>query len=225
MTCKELMTPDPACCLPGDTVVTAAMLMKSHDIGSVPVISDRDSRMVIGMITDRDIALRVVAEQREYYNTRVENIMSTDVVTCKATDDYDEVIAAMKHHRLRRVPVVDASKRLVGIIAQADVAREVSEHEEVGHMVEQISRPGMPERHEDGRSSRYTKTGLLVAGGLGIGAGLIYLLDPRWARRARESVATAAGNVRDTVGNAADSLRETVGQISGSQRPEDTFNR
>jgi CBS domain-containing protein len=183
MTCKDLMTPEPAYCVPHDTVVTAAMLMKSHDVGSIPVVSDRDSRKVVGMITDRDIALRVVAEQRDYYNAHVEEIMTGDVVTCKPEDDYDEVVLAMKDHQLHRVPVVDSGKRLLGIIALADVARR-GEFREVGHMVEHISRPAPePQPQEDGRASRYTKTGLLVAGGLGLGAGLIYLLDPRWAHR------------------------------------------
>ncbi len=183
MTCKDLMTPDPACCVPQDTVVTAAMMMKSHDIGSVPVVSDRDYRKVIGMITDRDIAIRVVAEQRDYYSARVEEIMTSEVVTCKQDDDYDEVTRAMREHQLHRVPVVDSNKRLVGIVSLADVARH-AEFREVGHVVEHISRPVPQEQQEeDGRAGKYAKTGLLVAGGLGLGAGLIYLLDPRWARR------------------------------------------
>jgi CBS-domain-containing membrane protein len=165
-----------------DTVVTAAMIMKSHDIGSVPVVSDRDYRKVVGIVTDRDIAIRVVAEQRDYYSVRVEDVMSSDVVTCKAEDDFDDVVKAMRDHQLHRVPVVDASKRLVGIIALADVARR-GEFREVGHTVEHISRPAPDEQpQEDGRAGRYAKTGLLVAGGLGLGAGLIYLLDPRKER-------------------------------------------
>ncbi len=183
MTCKDLMTPEPACCVPQDTVVTAAMLMKSHDIGSVPVVSDRDYKKVVGMITDRDIAIRVVAEQRDYYNAHVEEIMSSHIVTCKQDDDYDEVIHAMKENQLHRVPVVDSNKRLLGIISLADVARH-AEFRDTGHVVEHISRPATKEQpQEDGRSSWYTKTGLLVAGSVGLGAGLIYLLDPNWTRR------------------------------------------
>jgi len=184
MTCRDLMTPEPACCTPRDTVVTAGMLMKNHDVGSVPVVLDRDSMRVIGMITDRDLALRVVADQRDYYNTHVEDVMSKDVVTCFADDDYDEVVAAMKKHQIRRIPVVDSDKRLCGIIAMADVARQAPEREEVGEVVQQVSKPAPPPQ-EDGRTSstgRYTTAGLLIAGGLGVGAGLIYLLDPRWSR-------------------------------------------
>jgi CBS domain-containing protein len=192
MNCKQLMTHDPACCVPQDTVVTAAMIMKSQDVGSVPVVSDRDSRHVIGMITDRDIAIRVVAEQREYYHTHVGDVMSKDVVTCKVDDDYDEVIAAMKENQIHRIPVVDSEKRLVGIIALADVVREAHEPKTVSETVEEISQPAGV------TTANYTKTSLLVAGGIGLGAGLIYLLDPRWARRARETVASAAGKQDST---------------------------
>jgi signal-transduction protein with cAMP-binding, CBS, and nucleotidyltransferase domain len=171
------------------------MIMKGQNVGSVPVISDRNSGHVIGIITDRDIALRVVAEQREYYHTHVGDVMSKDVVTCKMDDDYDEVIAAMKENQIHRIPVVDSTKRLVGIIALADVARE-AKPKTVGETVEEISqRSGERERES---SANYTKTSLMVAGGIGLGAGLIYLLDPRWARRARETVANAAGKEDST---------------------------
>lgn len=222
MTCRELMTPDPACCTPSDTVVTAAMIMKSHNVGSVPVVSDRQSMNVTGMITDRDIAMRVVAEQRDYYNTRVEDVMSRDVVTCRTDDDYDDVIKAMKKHQIRRIPVVDSDKRLLGIIAQADVARSASASEDVGEMVGEISEPAAEEYGHNGQGLGYTKAGLLIAGGLGLGAGLIYLLDPRWARPAREAVNRAAQRVGETVSNATDRLSETVSH--GTESLRDTIS-
>src|SRR5258706_15592184 len=79
MTCRELMTSDPVFCVPGDTAVAAATMMKSHDVGSVPVVSDRESKQVVGMITDRDIAMRVVAGKRESDKTHVGDVMSKDV--------------------------------------------------------------------------------------------------------------------------------------------------
>lgn len=190
------MTSDPACCVPRDTVVTAAMIMKNHNVGSVPAVLDRDSMRVVGMITDRDIALRVIADQRDYYNTHVEDVMSKDVVMCRVDDDFNEVIEAMKEHQIRRIPVVDSKKQLCGIIALADVARQAPGREEVGVVVEQISKPGILQHNGRAHGGRYTTTGLLVAGGLGIGVGLIYLLDPRWARRATEAVTEA---VKETV--------------------------
>lgn len=192
------MTSDPACCLPRETVVTAGAIMKNHNVGCVPVVLDRDSMRVIGMITDRDIALRVVADQREYANTYVEDVMSKDVVLCSEDDDYNEVIDAMKEHQIRRIPVVDSQKRLRGIISLADMARRALERDELGEVVEHISRPSMLQRDGHG-AGRLATAGLLVAGGLGIGAGLVYLLDPRWARRARESVANAVESVKETV--------------------------
>jgi predicted transcriptional regulator len=175
--------------------------MKSHDIGSVPVVSDRESRQVVGMITDRDIAMRVVAGKREYDNTYVRDVMSKDVVTCRADDDYDEVIEAMEEHQIRRVPVVDSERRLIGIVALADVVRKASKPEEVAEVVGEISKPS--HAVQSNGKGRFAKTSLIVAGGVGAGVGLIYLLDPKWARGARKSVASAAGKVRDTIKGAA----------------------
>ena len=216
MTCKNLMTPDPACCLARDSVVTAAMIMKSQNVGSVPVVSDHESKNIIGMVTDRDLVIRVIAEQREYYSTRVGDVMSKDVVTCGVDDNYNDVLDAMMKHQIRRVPVVDSQKRLVGIVAQADVAREREQPEEVAHAVRHISEPGpSPHASANGGGMSGIRTGLLMVGGLSIGAGLIYLLDPSWARRARESMSNAAESVQNSVSNAADSLRDTVGHMAG----------
>jgi CBS domain-containing protein len=201
MTCRELMTSDPAFCVPEDTAVTAATLMKSHDVGSVPVVSDRESKKVAGMITDRDIALRVVAGRRKYDNTHVKDVMSKDVVTCQADDDYDEVIETMEEHQIRRVPVVDSERRLIGIIALADVARKAPKPEEVAEVVEEISKPAAVVRPNG--MGPVTKTSLLVAGGIGVGMGLVYLLDPKWARGARKAVANAVGTVRNSFTGAA----------------------
>lgn len=201
MTCRDLMTANPAYCVPQDTVVTAAMIMKNHDVGSVPVVSDRDSLSVIGMITDRDIALRVVADQLDYYNTHVDDVMSKDVATCRADDNYNDVIDAMKERQIRRVPVIDDQKRLCGIIALADFSRQAPARDELGVVVEEISKPDYtPAAGNTPASSRYTTASLLVAGGLGLGAGLIYILDPLWARRATNAV------------------RETVSHVSGGDQ-------
>jgi CBS domain-containing protein len=203
MTCKELMTSEPAFCVPGDTAVTAATLMKSHDIGSVPVVSDRESKHVVGMITDRDIAMRVVAGKREYDKTHVGDVMSKDVVTCRAEDDYDEVIQAMEENQIRRVPVIDSERRLIGIVSLADVARKAGKPEGIAEVTGEISKPS--HGGQANGKGRFAKTGLLVAGGLGAGVGLIYLLDPKWARGARKSVASAAGKVRDSIKGTAKS--------------------
>ncbi len=222
MTCRDVMTPDPACCTPRDTVVTAAMIMKSNDVGSVPVVADYGDRRVIGMVTDRDLALRVVAEQRDYYNARVEDVMSRDVVTCNADDDYDDVLQAMSKHQLRRIPVVDSEKRLTGIIAQADVAT-TGDNKSTGRIVENISEPAT----EAAAGGSAWKTGLLVAGGLGLGAGLLYLFQPRFVDQARESISDATQRARDTMSSAADRVRENAGDMANRVRESagDVANR
>jgi CBS domain-containing protein len=168
MKCKDLMTRDPASCLPSDSVVTAAMLMKTQNVGAVPVVADRGSLRLVGIITDRDLALRVVAEQRDYYNARVEDVMSRKPAVCRPRDDHDNVLDLMAKEQIRRVPVVDDEGRLVGIIAQADVARH-TKSKEAGEVVEQISEAASRSTAKKG------KTGLMIAGGLGLGAALVYL--------------------------------------------------
>lgn len=137
--CKEVMTKDPACCLPNDSVAKAAELMKSENIGSVPVIETEQSQTLVGIVTDRDLALKIVAGALDAKSTTVETVMTRKVVTCHADDDLQKALEAMAEHQLRRIPVVDSDNRIVGIIAQADVATRVDEPEKTGEMVKEIS--------------------------------------------------------------------------------------
>ena len=137
--CSDVMTRDPACCLPGDTVDRAAQLMRSEDVGPVPVISDHQTKRLVGIVTDRDLALKVVAEARDARNTRVEDVMTRGVVACRAEDAVQEALDAMAEHQVRRIPVVDADHRIVGIIAQADIATRMEEPEKTAEVVEDIS--------------------------------------------------------------------------------------
>jgi CBS domain-containing protein len=137
--CDEVMTKDPVCCLPNDSVAKAAELMQSENIGSIPVIENRQSQKLVGIVTDRDLALKIVAEGRDPQTTKVEEVMTHNVVTCRADDDLQKALAAMANHQLRRIPVVDNDNRIVGIIAQADVATRVDEPEKTGEMVKEIS--------------------------------------------------------------------------------------
>jgi CBS domain-containing protein len=188
MTCKELMTAQPVACLPTDNVVSAAMLMKAHDIGSVPIISSHSERKLLGIVTDRDLTLRVVAEQRDYYKTTVEEVMSADLVTCRDDDDHAQVLKAMKKKQIRRVPVLDRQDRLVGIIAQADVAQSADQGK-VADVVGAIS-----ERTEDHqRGPDMGKAALIIAGGLSVGAGLVYWVKEVTAR-ARPEVHSEPSN-------------------------------
>src|SRR4051812_41769563 len=123
MTCGSVMTRNPSCCLAGDSVSTAARIMKQEDVGPVLVVSDSNSNHLVGIVTDRDIALNVVAEGRDPYSTRVDSVMTSHPVVCHPDDDVSEAVKVMSEYQVRRIPVVDEDGCLVGIIAQADIAR------------------------------------------------------------------------------------------------------
>jgi CBS domain-containing protein len=138
--CDEVMTKNPVCCLPNDTVAKAAQLMKHDNIGSIPVIESEQTRKLVGIVTDRDLALKVVAEGLDAKSTRVEGVMTRKVVTCRAGDDLQKALDAMSEHQLRRIPVVDDGNKILGIIAQADVATRLDQPEKTAAMVKGISR-------------------------------------------------------------------------------------
>jgi CBS domain-containing protein len=112
--------------------------MKSKEIGPVPVVQNRK---VIGIVTDRDLAMKVVAEGRNARKTKVKEIMTPEVVTCHADDDVQRALDAMTRNQVRRIPVVDEHDDIVGMIAQADVAMKMSEPEKLARVVKEISRP------------------------------------------------------------------------------------
>jgi CBS domain-containing protein len=137
--CSDVMTRNPVCCLPGDLVVKAARLMQSEDIGSIPVIENEAGKNLVGIVTDRDLALRIVAEGRPATSTKVEEVMTRDVITCHMDDDVQKAMDAMSGHQLRRIPVVDDDYKIVGIIAQADVATRAGQPQKTAEVVKEIS--------------------------------------------------------------------------------------
>ena len=137
--CNEVMTKNPVCCLPNDMVAKVAQLMKHENVGSIPVVENEQSKKLVGIVTDRDLALKIVAEGLNAKSTKVESVMTRKVVTCHAGDDLQKALDAMAEHQLRRIPVVDKDKRVVGIIAQADVAMRVDQPGKVAEMVKEIS--------------------------------------------------------------------------------------
>ncbi len=136
----EVMTSDPVTCKPGDTVVHAAGLMEREDVGLIPVVANGGKRLV-GVVTDRDVALRVVAEERSPSQTPVSAVMSADPITCRPADGLDAALERMKEYQLRRIPIVDEQGQLVGIVSQADIALRTSETRETAEVVAEISRP------------------------------------------------------------------------------------
>jgi len=138
-TCESMMTKDPICCLPTDTVVKAAQLMKRENIGSIPVIENELTRKLVGIVTDRDLALKVVAQGKDAKSTQVESVMTNTLVTCLAEDEIQMALDAMSEHQLRRIPIVNNENKILGIIAQADVATRVNKPEKTAEMVKDIS--------------------------------------------------------------------------------------
>lgn len=138
--CDEVMTKNPVCCLPNDMAAKAARLMKLENIGSIPVIENEQTKKLVGIVTDRDLALKIVATGLDAKSTKVEAVMTPKVVTCRADDDLQKALDTMSRHQLRRLPVVDNENNILGIIAQADVATRVNQPEKTAAMVKEISR-------------------------------------------------------------------------------------
>jgi CBS domain-containing protein len=140
---SEIMTRDPVSLSPEDTAQTAAQLMRSMHIGPIPVV-DAD-RKLVGIVTDRDLAIKVVAEGRAPRETRISDVMSSNPFTCGPNDDVETAIRTMEEHQVRRIPVVDDQRRLLGIIAQADVATRSRQGGRMGKALEGISSPSETE--------------------------------------------------------------------------------
>ena len=144
MKARDIMTKNPACCTPDDTARDAARVMRERDCGSIPII-DPDSDEVIGMVTDRDLAIRLVAEGKSL-DTKLNELMTPTVSCCGPDDDIRDIEQTMSDVQVRRVPIVDADGCCVGIIAQGDIARaakrdaRITEHE-IAVVVEEISEP------------------------------------------------------------------------------------
>ena len=137
--CNEVMTKDLVFCLPNDAVIKAAELMKSQNIGPILVIESEKTQKLVGIVTDRDLALKVVAEGRDAKTTKVNKVMTHKLVTCHAEDDVQKALDAMSEHQLRRIPIVDSDNKILGIIAQADVATRFNHPKKTGAMVKEIS--------------------------------------------------------------------------------------
>jgi CBS domain-containing protein len=134
-TIRDAMTTNPRGVESSTGVVEAAKLMKSENVGSLPVT---DGDRLVGVVTDRDIVVRVVAEGKDVQAAKVGEIASRDLVTIDPQQDLDEALRLMAQHQVRRLPVVEEDGRLVGILAQADIAQQ-GDDAKTGQMVEKIS--------------------------------------------------------------------------------------
>jgi CBS domain-containing protein len=132
---KDVMTSNPKTVTRETGVVEAAQLMTSEDVGPLPVVEHGN---LVGIVTDRDLVTRVLAEGRDPGNTLVGDVCSSEPVTVSPDDDVSHALTLLAKHQVRRLPVAEGSQ-IVGIVAQADIAREES-HAKVGEVVEDISR-------------------------------------------------------------------------------------
>ena len=133
---REVMTQNP-CAIDAEKPVSyAAKMMRDEDVGFAPIV---EGDRLVGTVTDRDIAVKVVAEGRDPSSTRVQEIASTDVVTVDPQQDLDEALRLMASNQVRRLPVVEEDGRLVGVVAQKDVA-EQGDDVKTGEVVQEISR-------------------------------------------------------------------------------------
>lgn len=132
----DLMTANPCSIDVDKSVAYAAKMMRDEDVGLAPIV---EGDQLVGTVTDRDIAIRVVAEGKDPESTTVREIASTELVTIDPQQDLDEAVRLMAQHQVRRLPVVEEDGRLVGVLAQADIAR-AGEDRKTGELVEEISR-------------------------------------------------------------------------------------
>ena len=121
MRVKHVMTKDPSCCVPSDGAPRAASIMRDEDTGIVPVIDNEQSQRVVGVVTDRDLCMNVVAEGRDPRSVTIEACMTTTVVTCSPNDSVEKATELMKENQIRRIPVVDEQGRIQGVVSMADL--------------------------------------------------------------------------------------------------------
>src|SRR5438876_10432215 len=143
MKIKEVMSPNPVCCTPGDSAQMVARIMRDGNIGSIPVVIDQQSRELVGVITDRDLCCSVVADGLDPKTTTIEKFMTLNPVTCREEEDLENCERLMQEHQIRRIPIVDAKDGVIGIVAQADLALK-DKSERVSKTVAEISKPAEP---------------------------------------------------------------------------------
>lgn len=139
----EVMTKNPACCWPSSSAVTAATMMQRRDTGVLPVIEDRFTPTLVGVVTDRDLCLHVVAGSRDPAHIWVSECMTADPVCCTAEDNVVHALELMKKHQVRRLPVVNTKREVVGILALSDLlCKNAIATDQFAAAIETICKPG-----------------------------------------------------------------------------------
>lgn len=132
------MTKNPVFCLSNDMVVKAAKLMKSENVGSIPVVDSEQTQALIGIVTDRDLVLKIVAKGLDAASTQIEDAMTHKVKTCLADDDLQKVMDTMSKYQLRRIPIINKDKKILGMISQADLVLHYDHPKRIAAMIKKI---------------------------------------------------------------------------------------
>ncbi len=140
MNARDAMTPNPVCCLTTDSAQTVAGLLRKHNVGSVPVVTDHQSRKLIGIITDRDLCCSVVANGVNARSTPIEEFISRNPAACREGEPLDRCERLMQERQVRRIPIVDGDGQVIGIVSQADLALK-DKPENVAKTVTEVSKP------------------------------------------------------------------------------------
>ena len=140
MKARDAMTPNPVCCLTTDSAQTVAGLLRKHNVGSIPVVADHQSRKLIGIITDRDLCCSVVANGVNSRTTPIEEFISRNPAACREGENLDRCERLMQERQVRRIPIVDGEGQVIGIVSQADLALK-DRPENVAKMVTEVSKP------------------------------------------------------------------------------------
>ena len=143
MKIREIMTRDPACCVLSDTAQTVAQILCDRNVGSMPVVADQQSRTLVGMITDRDLCCSVIAQGLDPKTTQIEKFISLPPLACRDGENVETCERLMQEHQVRRIPVIDAEDRIIGIVSQADLALH-DKPERVSKTVAEISKTSPP---------------------------------------------------------------------------------
>jgi len=140
MKIREVMSENPVCCTVTDSAQSVANMMCDRNVGSIPVVSDQQSKQLVGMITDRDLCCAVIAGGLDPKTTSIQKYVTTNPVTCRDGENTDKCERTMQEHQVRRVPVVDGQNHVIGIVSQADLALK-GKPEHLSKTVAEISKP------------------------------------------------------------------------------------
>ena len=141
MKVREIMSSDPVCCLPSDSAQAVAAILRDRNVGSLPVVEDKETNKLLGMITDRDLCCSIVADGLDARKTAISKFVSSNPVTCREGENVENVERAMQERQVRRIPVVDGQGCCIGIVSQADLALKEKRPEKVSKTVTEISKP------------------------------------------------------------------------------------